>query len=189
MLYFINELPLISLSTVQWTIENVISLISVFLVGVGGVLALLQWRSASKVKRAEFVNQIIEKLRFDQDMVNAMGMVDYGTIRYDESFHNGTDGKEAQIDKLLSYLSIVCFLRTLHVIQKDEFAFFEYYLYRVYSSGSLCGYLWNLYHFAKKRNIRCPFHFLIKYGVKNKMIDWENFKDPNSNIYNKTLNF
>ena len=57
MLYFINKLPLISLSTVQWTIENVISLISVFLVGVGGVLALLQWRSASKVKRAEFVNQ------------------------------------------------------------------------------------------------------------------------------------
>lgn len=123
MSYFINELPLISLSTVQWTIENVISLISVFLVGVGGVLALLQWRSASKVKRAEFVNQMIEKLRLDQDMVNAMGMVDYGTIRYDESFHNGTDGKEAQIDKLLSYLSIVCFLRTLHVIQKDEFAF------------------------------------------------------------------
>ena len=124
MLYFINELPLISLSTVQWTIENVISLISVFLVGVGGVLALLQWRSASKVKRAEFVNQMIEKLRLDQDMVNAMGMVDYGTIRYDESFHNGTDGKEAQIDKLLSYLSIVLALKNLACYTKRRICLF-----------------------------------------------------------------
>lgn len=171
MLYFINKLPLISLSTVQWTIENVISLISVFLVGVGGVLALLQWRSASKVKRAEFVNQMIEKLRFDQDMVNIMRRIEHSEIPFDGYFFRCSDGTEAQIDNFLSYLSFICYLRTLGVIQKKEFAFFEFYLCRVFGSASLCKYLGDSDRFAKQENKRSPFQFLVDYGIENNFVD------------------
>jgi len=89
------------------TASDWIALVSLIVGAIGGVFALWQWRIGNKVKRAEFVNQIIEKLRFDPEMVETMDMIDYDEFHwYDAKFHS-SGGTETKIDKLFSYLTYI----------------------------------------------------------------------------------
>lgn len=64
---FVNKLFQIFTNTNNWNLEVIISFVSILLVGVGGFFALFQWISANRIKRAELINQIVERLRFDQE--------------------------------------------------------------------------------------------------------------------------
>ena len=88
----------------KWMIENWFSLISALGLGFGGYFSLKQWHVSNKIKRAEFIDQILEKLRFNEKSVEAMYQIDYNQTWYDDNFH-GSGGKEYAIDRLLSYLS------------------------------------------------------------------------------------
>lgn len=188
-MHFIDNLFQIFMNTKNWTLENVIEFISIVLVAVGGIFALFQWFSTNRIKRTEFINQIIEKLRFDQKMVDTMYMIEYDHSWYGDSFHDGTNGNEERIDRFLSYLSYICYIKEIGVIHKKEFAILEYELRRTCSSPSVCAYLWNLYHFAKKQNTKCTYQYLIDFGIKNKLIDKKSFMDTTTHIYPKYLNF
>ena len=67
---FVNKLFQIFTNTNNWNLEVIISFVSILLVGVGGFFALFQWISANRIKRAELINQIVERLRFDQEIVH-----------------------------------------------------------------------------------------------------------------------
>ena len=127
----------------KWEIDNILTLISIFLVIVGGVFAYKQWSTSNRIKRTEFINQIIEKLRFDKDMVSTMYIVEYDYDWYDENFHANKDGLEYSIDKLLSYLSYICYTYKLRNITNKEFRILRYELNRVCSSPAVQSYLWN----------------------------------------------
>jgi len=169
-----------------WNIENWFSLISTILVVIGGFFAWTQWTAGTKIKRAEFINQIIEKLRFDKEMANTMYIVEYTYDWYSDNFHNSE--LEYSIDKLLSYLSYICYLYATHNIRKTEFKILKYELNRVCVSPDVQGYLWNLYHFSKKRNMECTFQYLIDYGIKCGIIQ-NDFKRDDIQSYAKCLNF
>ncbi|GHU54611.1 hypothetical protein FACS189414_2560 [Bacteroidia bacterium] len=62
---------------INLSFENYLSLISLLFVLIGGCFALYQWQSSIKTKRAEFINQILEKLRFDKELTKTMYIVDY----------------------------------------------------------------------------------------------------------------
>ena len=167
------------------TFDNWLSLISLFFVLVGGTFAFIQWKRNLKIRRAEFINQILEKLRFDKELVEIMYIVDYNQNWYNQSFHNGK--LESSIDKLFSYLDYVCYLESNNNIVKEEFKIFQYEINRACVSKSTQQYLWNLHHFSKKNKTNCSFQFLIDYGVKNKLFP-KDFKE-NTTLYNKTLNW
>jgi hypothetical protein len=60
----VNEMELFC----NWTIENYLNLLSIILVSGGGILALIQWEFSKKLKRAEFIDQILNKILFDKDI-------------------------------------------------------------------------------------------------------------------------
>ena len=170
-----------------WTTDNWLTFISLIFVVIGGCFALWQWKKNNKIKQAEFFNQIIEKLRFDENLSQIMYVVDYNQQWYSKSFHNNDKEFENTIDKLFSYLDYVCYLNETNVITKNEFKIFKYEINRVCISVSTKYYLWNLYHFSKKNNTDCSFQYLIDYAIKNKLFP-KNFKN-NTELYEKTLNW
>ena len=135
-----------------WLETNWFSLFSIIALGIGGIFALIQWHKSIQLKRSEFINQIIEKLRFNNEIVKAMYLVDYDQTWYDENFH-GASEKEYVIDKLLSYLSYICYLIKEHHLKKKESSILEYELRRACESWSVQAYLYNLYHFFPKEEI------------------------------------
>lgn len=171
----------------QWIGENWFSLLSVLGLGIGGIFALMQWYSGSKLKRAEFINQIIDKLRFNEDVVKAMYLVDYNQDWYDEDFHGGS-AKEMDVDRLLSYLSYICYLIKSRHITKEESSILEYELRRACESHSVQAYHFNLYHFSQRRKSTCSFQYLIDFGLRNGIIE-KDFMNKNSSKFPKYLNF
>lgn len=176
-------------NTNNWSVDSVLSAISVLLMIVGGFFAYKQWTSANKIRRSEFINQIIAKLRFDKSTVDTMYMLEYDHEWYNEEFHDADNEIEFNVDKLLSYLSYICYLYELKNISKKEFKILRYEVNRACSSLSVQGYLWNLYHFSKKQGTECTFQYLISYGIKNKIINKKIFYCKESTFYPKYLNF
>lgn len=167
------------------TIENLLTLISLFFAMIGGIFIYLQWQKSLKIRRAEFISQIIEKLRFNDDLAKILYKVEYEPAWYNESFHK--NDLEYTIDKLFSYLNYVCYLKFTRNIKEVEFNIFRYELNRVCVSESTKAYLWNLYHFSVKNYSECSFQYLINYGVNSKLFPAD-FK-KNETLYTKILNF
>jgi hypothetical protein len=173
----------------SWSIDNILAMISILLAIIGGFFAYRQWEASNKIKRAEFINQIIKELRFDKEMAKSMYVIEYNLYWYNSDFHSGNPEMEYSIDRLLSYLCYVCYTYKLKNISKNEFSIIRYRLNRTCSSPSVQGYLWNLFHFSKSQNAECSFQYLIDYGIDNKIIDKQMFYDEKCKIYHKYLNF
>jgi hypothetical protein len=170
-----------------WTNENSLALITILVAAFGGAFAYLQWRKSVKLRHAEFLNQIIEKLRFNDELSKAIYLVDYNQNWYGEGFHGGSDN-ECLVDKLLSYIDYICYLIESHNITKSEKLVLVYEIHRVCENWSCQAYLWNLHWWSKSRNSTCSFQHLIDYGLSNGIIKKENFR-IDSEQYPKYLNF
>jgi len=107
-----------SSSTSDWTVDNTLSIISIVLVIIGGIFTFIQWAAANHIKRTELISQILEKLRFDDDMIFAMQIIDYGNDWYNDEFHDGTNGYEQKFNKLFSY--------SMHVVPSSNKSFFSF---------------------------------------------------------------
>lgn len=68
---------------INLTVENWLTIISLLFIVISGCFIYFQWRKSLKIRRAEFINQIIEKLRFDENMAKIMYIVDYNQNWYD----------------------------------------------------------------------------------------------------------
>jgi hypothetical protein len=171
---------------VNFTVDNYLSLISLVFVAIGGLFVYQQWKKNLKIKRAEFIYQILEKLRIDKDIPAILYIIDYNQEWYDSSFHDNSE-LESSIDKTFSYLDYICYLKQTNNITKTEFKIFQYEIHRVCISSSSKKYLWNLYHFSKKNGTPCTFQYLIDYGVDSKILK-KDFK-TNTTLYSKILNW
>lgn len=186
---FLKAILVTCINPNNWSIDNILTVISLIPVIIGGIFACRQWSNANKTKRAEYINQIIEKLRFDESLAEAMYIIDYNDTWYDEDFHESNNELEYKIDKLLSYLSYICYLKKEKNIRDEEFKILKYEIERVCTSSSVQSYLWNLYHFSKTQNTECSFQYLIDYGRDNNLISRNIFDDLDSKEYIKNLNF
>lgn len=172
----------------NWTVEDILSSITIILSIAGGVFAYRQWTVSNKTKRTELIKQIMEQLRFDKEMVDTIYLLEYDDMWYDGNFHNRDDDLEYRIDKLLSYLSYICYLKKENNISNKEFRILMYEVNRVCTSPCIQSYLWNLYHFSREEGVECSFQYLIDYGISNKLID-QSFLNAGCCLYEKTLNF
>ncbi len=174
---------------INLTVDNWLKIISLIFGVIGGFFVYYQWRKSVKTKRAEFINQILEKLRFNKDLSKYMHIIDYNQDWYDESFHRSGDISdiEISIDNLFSYVDYICYLKATRNISKSEFKIFKYEIDRICVSHSTKCYLWNLYHFSKKNKSTCSFQYLIDYGISCGLFP-KDFKNNNS-LYTKRINW
>lgn len=165
-----------------------IGIVSLVFTAIGGIFIYIQWQKSIKTKRAEFIYQILDKLRFDDELSEATYILDYNEYDwYNDSFHNGGNNMEHKIDKLFCYIDYICYLRSTKNISKTEFKIFEYEVHRICLGHSAQAYLWNLYHFALKNKTCCSFQNIIDYGIEKGTFP----KDftTNKKLYRKRLNF
>ena len=159
--------------------------ISLFFALFGGIFVYIQWKKSLKIKRADFINSLLEKIRFDKDVQEAMCIVDYEPNWYSEDFHGGE--LEHSMDRLFGCLDYICYLKETGNISSKEFSVFRYDVHRVCTSYSAQVYLWNLYHFSQAQKTDFPFLYLIDYGIKKKILP-EDFIS-NKSLYKKYLNW
>lgn len=170
----------------NWSIYDILSLTSIIIAIIGGIFAYKQWVFSNKTKRAEFINQIINKLRFQNEMIDVWYLIEYNSKWYNEDFHNNKQ-LEHKMDEFLSFLSYICYLYKEKHITNKEFSILQYEINRTCKSSEIQNYLWNLYHFSALQKYDCSFQYLIDYGVKNKLINKITFYDSKSNNYKDVL--
>ena len=158
------------------TIDMIIKALTITIGAAASSIALLTWKQSIKTKRAEFINQIIEKIRFNKEFSKAVYYIDYEQNWYNANYHGSE--LEPKIDMVLSYFSYICYLRETRLISKKELDIFEYWLKRLCDSQSIQLYLWNIYHFSNARKSPCSFKSLIDYGLDNGFLP-KGLTDPN----------
>ena len=171
-----------------WTVGNYLSLLSIIPAMIGGFSALGKLALSVKTKRAEFLLQLNSTIRSDKELAEIAYMIDYNREWYSDEFHNKS-GLEFSVDRYLSYIDYICYLKRLRHFSKKELMFFQYRITRLLKSPSVRNYLWNLYHFSNKNQVCCSFMNLIEYGFKTGLIDKLEFDDSTSNAYEKRLLF
>jgi len=173
---------------INWTIDNYLSFILIVVMAIGSIFALFQWNSSIKIRRTEFLDEIINKLWFDENMARTMHMIDSNPNWYTEDFHKSYNDLGYQIDKLLSYFDFICYLHFIKNLKFNEFNVIRYEIDRTCASPSVQAYLWNLYHFSNKIEAGCSFMYVIDYGIKQEIINKE-FKNNNEDLYKKYMRF
>lgn len=166
-------------------------MISVILVIIGGIFGCYQWRKSVLLKRADYINALIEKIRTDNDIKDVVYMLDYGENWYTEKFH-GSGKKEIKVDKTLSYFSYICYLKKQRIISNREFTFFKYEIERILMNVQVKDYFYNLYHFSNKYDTPFTFYYLFEYGEKRKMFEKDFYNNNAYKInerYHHNLNF
>lgn len=173
------------------SISDIVSVISIILVVIGGLFGYYQWRRNVCLKRAGYINELTEKIRTDNYIRDAIYMFDYGIEWYSDDFH-GSGEVESKVDKSLSYFSYVCYLKRQKIITYKEFDFFKYEIERILNNAQVKDYLYNLYHFSDKLGIPFTFKYLFEYGQKRNIFD-KNFYDKEAfkkdERYHRYLNF
>lgn len=182
-----------------------ITLLSFLSALVGAFFAFYKWRKDIALKRANYVNELTEKVRTDPTITDCLHEFDYGFSHmldenyepwYGAHFHDNMEDDnefEKKIDKTLAFLSYICYLRKQGIISKKDIKFFDYALLRTLQNFEVQDYLYNLYHFAKAIGTTPSFLYLIQYGTKKKLM-YNGFKNPktcekDSPVFHKYLNF
>lgn len=176
----------------EYDLGDIISIISTVFILFGGLFTFMQWKKSTRIKRADYINELTEKIRTDKDIKNTIYLFEYGTEWYSQEFH-GSGELECQVDKTLSYFSYICYLSKQRIITKKEFMFFKYELEHLLMNSQVLDYLYNIYHYANGINEPLTFYYLFEYGKNSRMFD-EDFYNPQSwkkrnTIYHKYLNF
>ena len=152
-----------------YKLSDILSIISVILVIIGGIFTYYQWRRNVSLKRASYINELTEKIRSDSDIKDVVYLFDYNPKWYQEQFH-GNDILQLKVDKTLSYFSYICYLKKQRIISKKEFKFFQYEVERILMNPGIQDYFFNLYHFAAKFKISFTFVYLLDYGKEHNLL-------------------
>jgi len=162
---------------------NVIMVILTILGIAGG---LWQWHKSNQIRRADFVNQILNKLRFNEEVSNVVQRIEYDDKWYNAKFHGGVD--ETKFDRTFSVINHICYLKRKNLINDEDFSILDYEVTRIILTKQVQEYLWNLYHFSVMQGVPTSFRYMISYGIDENLIG-ENFYDENCKEYNKYLPF
>lgn len=142
--------------------ENFLDFIGFLLTVIGGGFALLQWRASIKTNRANYVEDILNKVMDDAQIQKFQRLADYGTDWYTEDFHRGKSPEIAQIaDRTLFTYNYICYLYDTKIINKDELEIFTYYMLALAHDDELTCYFLDLYQYSLFSGRKFPFgHYL-----------------------------
>ncbi len=136
MFQFLNIIPLTDLVNGLLRYVTIIGVV----VAISGIfLTVYQIRQGNKTKRATFFKELYSAMYGDSDVTQGYYLVDHGTFEYSDSFHRSED--EKPIDRLLTFMDLICYLRKQDLIAESEIRFFEYELTRVWENPQIQKYL------------------------------------------------
>lgn len=144
-------------------ISNIVQILTCLSIVIGGAFAYRKWSTSLKIKRAEYINALIEKIRSDDFIRDIIYMIDYGKIWYTQKFHNSGE-LENRVDYTLSYFSYICYLKSQGIIKNKEFDFLKYDIDRTLMNPQVIDYFYNLYHFSSKFDSPMSFIYLFDYA-------------------------
>ena len=124
---------------------------------VGGAIALYQWGKQIRIRRTEFVYQVMKDLRLDAEIIEISHRIAYGEFQYDESFKSNHE-LEIQIDKLLGVLNYHCYLLKSRAIAKQDFNVFKYQIIWTLSDKDVQAYI---------KNQARALPYLVGWGLRN----------------------
>lgn len=171
------------------TVSDIMDILFFISIMIGGIFALVKWSKDKKLKRAEYMQRLIEKIRNDNS--SGFYLIEYNYNWYDENFH-GNEEIEKKIDYTLSYFNYACYLKMQNIITKKEFCLLKYQIIRIFHNASIQNYLYNLYHFSSRFDTPMSFPNLFKYGKKHNLFDklfWDKEAYKKSEKYSHFLNF
>ncbi|MDD4395555.1 MAG: hypothetical protein PHQ33_06695 [Bacteroidales bacterium] len=171
-------------------VGSIIDAVDLIIAAKGLQITIFQWRKSIRIRRIEFLSDILQRVRLNTESSKIMTMIEYDKKWYDEKFHDGGE-LEQQVDRFLTNWSYACYLIEKKMIEQNEIGLFQYDLKRICTSEDVQKYLWNLYHFSRKINSKCPYESLIKYAETNLFINKDEFENIHSVKYSpyKNLNF
>jgi len=178
---YIKEL----IQSIGMTIADIIDIVSLVFIAIGGIFALCKWNFSLKLKRSEYIKGLIDGIR--ENPIITFYIFDYNKEWYNEEFH-GNKGLESKIDYTLSQFSYICYLKNNKIITDKEFRYFTYEIERILRNQQFQSYMYNLYHFSQHIQQPMPFVDLFKYAKKNDYFDTE-FWNKRSKQYPHYLNF
>ena len=99
----------------NWMIENILAIVTIIIMVIGGVFALFQWNSSIKIRRAEFLNEIMNKIIFDNDMETIFYQIDKFQNQKGKWFNeNFNDSEfECKVDRFLTYINYIIYLKKI----------------------------------------------------------------------------
>ena len=140
----------------------------------GGGFALLQWRKNNALQRAKFLYELYEKYQEDRDIADAFYLIIYNKDWNKKEYRNSEN--EFIIDKLIVWLTHICYLIETGSISQKEISIVNYTLYCVCKSKQIQLYLKRFHYRSKKMGIECTYNYLIKFGIKNQLLCEKDFK-------------
>ena len=172
---------------VQWA-----KIIACLATAFGVIMGVVQWRKSVLIKRAELIDEILEKFRTDANIRKAVYLFDYDQFWYNEKFHD-TGRREDCVDIGLEYFSYVCYLRKIGILRRKDFVLFRYIVYRALSNFGIQDYFYNLYHFSQAQHTDFPFPTLLWFARKENILH-DDFYSSNAYkatnaIFHRYLNF
>lgn len=163
------------------SISDVIAIFSLVSILISAGFALYQWHFSLKLKRAEYIKNLFDKIRTSPQII--FEVFDDEEEWYTKKFDKPENKEfERNIDYTLSYFSYICYLKKNKIISKSEFDFFKYELDRILKNSCFINYIYNLYHWSQNIEIAMPFIDLFNYANEHNIFDKE-FFNKNSKKY------
>lgn len=179
------------------TLQDVISIASLFAMVIGGCFALHQWKKGLRQKRAETIEQLIKTVRDNEDIASIMDIIDWDNgFYYDGKFHLYEDTGIAnlkdisdedlfkKIDKTLIHFSYICYLRNQNILSCKDMRHFDYEIQRLADNQHIANYLHSLYHWSAYLGATMSFSFLLNYCINKKYLFREIKRAKTSKYYN-----
>ncbi len=162
-------------------VGDIISALTLFTIVVSGVWALVQWNYNLRLQRSESLEKLVAKFRSEEELCEMLYRIDKNEEWYTKGFHDGKK-LERQVDKLLTYLSYLCYLKENNVIKSNEFDFIKYYIDQTLRNKSTQDYLFNLLHYLQGKGMDFPFPLLLNYAKKNGFIKDDFWNEDNADF-------
>jgi hypothetical protein len=132
----------------------------------GVIAAVIQIRNGTKAQRATYLKDLYLQFRTDPEIAETFYLVEYDKFKYDSDFHGSEI--EPKIDRLLTFIDLVCELYNQKSISKKEMQFFNYAFKRVARDLEIQKYLEFLGQFYARNGIEHkPFSAFQSYSQRN----------------------
>lgn len=129
------------------SIADMTNIVLLIVAIIGIFFTYYQIKQGFKTQRAIFFKELYLTLFSDEVIRKAFYQIEYDHFVYDASFH-GSPSKKA-IERLLSFVDLVCEIYAQKFITEREMSFFKYEIIRVYTSDNIQNYLKFLKDFYK----------------------------------------
>ena len=152
------------------TISDIINLILLFLTMLGLIVAAFELGHNKKINRASLAKELYWTLYDDPDIRSIFYRIEWSNYEI-EDYGNAERDDEQKLDKLLSFLEIVCSMYYRRVFTRKDIRLFDYELNRVCSHPCVQAYWKFLDEWQSEQKIGDSFVNLKRYyQSRNSMI-------------------